>query len=69
MSHFNRRYDTEPCAAAKDAAILAQEEGAKVGRLLLGAGLNPYTGHNATLARIWEESRSEASARKIEAGR
>lgn len=65
MPRYNQRYDMEPCAAAKDAAILAHEEGTKAGRLLLAAALNPYADSNRKLAGIWEDSRREATLRRL----
>ena len=62
---YSARYDQEPCAAAKDAAIRAQEEGAHVGQLLLAAGLNPYLDNNLRLADIWEHARRDATLKRM----
>ena len=62
---YSRRYDSDPCDAAKDAAIRAQEEGTRAGRMLLPAGINPYFADNARLAILWETARLEAAMRRL----
>ncbi len=61
--------NTDPCSLIKEELDKAHFDGREAGRLLLGAGLNPYPDSRPYLQKEWEAGRLEGTAKKLTRGR